>query len=290
MSKIIQSISDIISQYDVFILDQWGVMHDGKIGYSHAINCINYLKSQNKKLVIISNSSKRKKTSMNRLPVLGFNSDSFDELITSGEMIWQEISKSLDKYGSNLKKCFHMFENEDGDGEKFVNGLHNIEIVNNIEEADFILGCTPYKNYQPIDYIPLLNQAYEKNLVMFCANPDFETVEKIEGKNVYCMGTIAQLYEDMGGNVVILGKPSLEIYNKATILFNDFKKSQIIAIGDSIFHDILGANKFGIDSILITSGIHVENFSKHKPIWKNERNKLLKYNIEPTYICKKFCI
>ena len=58
--KYIQGIKNIFDKYEVFILDQWGVMHDGKVGYPHAIECINYIKSRNKKLIIISNSSKRK--------------------------------------------------------------------------------------------------------------------------------------------------------------------------------------------------------------------------------------
>ena len=74
----LESIREIINKYEVFILDQWGVIHDGNEGYAHAIRCINYLKANNKKLIIISNSSKRKQTSINRLTILGFNSDLFD--------------------------------------------------------------------------------------------------------------------------------------------------------------------------------------------------------------------
>ena len=59
MSKIIDSISDIITLYDVFILDQWGVMHDGYKGYDHAVSAVKTLIRENKKLIIISNSSKR---------------------------------------------------------------------------------------------------------------------------------------------------------------------------------------------------------------------------------------
>ena len=98
MSKIIESISDIISLYDVFILDQWGVMHDGKKGYDCAINSVEKLIKKNKKLIIISNSSKRKKSSIRRLKSLGFDKNHFIEVMTSGEMIWQEISTTIDNH------------------------------------------------------------------------------------------------------------------------------------------------------------------------------------------------
>ena len=288
--QFLEGIREIINKYEVFILDQWGVMHDGNKAYFHAIKCINYLKANNKKLIIISNSSKRKQSSINRLPILGFNSDLFDEVITSGEMIWQAISISLEKYGDNLKKCFHIFDDSKEDGIKYRDGLKNVEFVSDIREANFILACTPYKNSLPIDYIPILNEAYKNKMLFFCANPDFETVEKVDNKNIFCMGTIAQLYQDMGGNVIILGKPSQEIYNEATKCVNSYKKSQMVAIGDSLFHDILGAKKFGIDNVLITSGIHAEFFSKKKPLWESRKNKLLKYNILPTYLSSKFIL
>ena len=71
---------------------------------------------------------------------------------------------------------------------------------------------------------------------------------------------------------------------------NSYKKSQMVAIGDSLFHDIIGAKKFGIDSVLITSGIHGDYFSKKKPLWQSKKNQLLKYNIEPTYLSSEFIL
>ena len=284
--KIISGINEIISMYEYYIIDQWGVMHNGSQGYSDAIECVDYLKKNNKKLIIISNSSKRSKSSFDNLPNLGFKKKSFLDFITSGEMIWQTILKSLDIYGKNLKKCFHIFDQSKEDGIRFRDGLKNIEFVDNILKSDFILACTPFENSKPIDYAYLLNCALEKNIIMFCANPDFETIEKGNNKNIFCIGTIAELYKNMGGKVVIQGKPSQEIYDEV-MKKHKVDKSKIIAIGDSLFHDISGAINFGIDSILITSGIHSNHFSKNLN-WEN--TDLLKYNINPSYICSKFMI
>jgi len=286
----IEGVKEIINKYEVFILDQWGVMHDGDKGFPNAIKCINYLKDNNKKLIIISNSSRRKQSSINNLKMLGFNPDLFDEVTTSGEMIWQTVSISLKDYDKNLKKCFHIFDNNREDGIKYRDGLKNVEFVNDIRKANFILACSPYKNSLPIDYVPILNEAYKNKMLMFCANPDYETIENNNKKNILCMGTVAQLYQEMGGNVIILGKPSQEIYNEATKYVNSYKKSQMVAIGDSFYHDIIGAQQFGIDSVLITSGIHANFFSKIKPLWENKKNQLLKYNIAPTYLSSKFIL
>ena len=288
MSKIIESITDIVSLYDVFILDQWGVMHDGYKGYGHAINSVEKLIKENKKLIIISNSSKRKTSSISRLKSLGFDKNHFIEVMTSGEMIWQEIETSIYKYGNDLKNCFHIYDKSKEDGLEFRNGLEKFNFVSKVNDANFILACTPFENTEPIDYIPILKDALVMNLIMFCANPDFVTIEKNNDKNIYCMGTIADLYDHMGGRVVILGKPSKEIYKASCKKIEDFNKSKIVAIGDSLDHDILGANNFNIDSVLISSGIHKDLFVNGPQIGLNDIKNSKKWNFSPTYVCENF--
>ncbi|MBD1147515.1 TIGR01459 family HAD-type hydrolase [Pelagibacterales bacterium SAG-MED31] len=288
MTKIINNFSEILDKYDFFILDQWGVMHDGHKGYKHAINAVNQLITQNKQLIIISNSSKRKNSSTNRLKDLGFNKNDFTEIMTSGEMIWQELYNFSGKYDGNFKNCFHIYDKSKEDGKDFRIGLEKFEFVNNIKESDFILACTPFKNTKPIDYIPILNHALEMKLIMFCANPDFVTIENSSNNNVFCMGTIADLYEHIGGRVVILGKPSKQIYLEAFNNINALDLSKIIAVGDSIDHDILGATNFGIDSVLISNGIHKDLFRNSLKVGLNNIEIWKKWNVKPTYICENF--
>ena len=290
MTKLINNISEIITLYDIFILDQWGVMHDGKKGYKHAIKTVNKLIEENKKLIIISNSSLRKMNSVKRLTDLGFNKNNFIELMTSGEMIWQELFNSKKKYGNKLNNCYHIYNASKEDGLDFREGLNQFNFVSNIKNADFILACTPLQNTKPIDYLPILQDALSLNLIMFCANPDYVTIEENNDKNIFCMGTIADLYFNMGGKVIILGKPSKEIYIESTKNISKLDLSKIIAIGDSLHHDILGANNFGIDSVLITSGIHKDlfgnGFKKGLNSIKNSNN----LDLEPTYLCREFSI
>tara|TARA_B100000700_G_scaffold229176_1_gene253333 strand:- start:11562 stop:12434 length:873 start_codon:yes stop_codon:yes gene_type:complete len=288
MTKIINNFNYIIHHYDFFILDQWGVMHDGYYGYDHAISAVERLINENKKLIIISNSSKRKISSIKKLKDLGFNKNHFIEVMTSGEMIWQELSSSMHKYGSNLKKCFHIYDSSKEDGLEFRNGLERFDFVKSINDADFILACTPFKNSEPIDYIPILKEALDRKLLIFCANPDFVTIEKDNIKNMFCMGTIANLYENMGGKVVILGKPSKEIYIESCRQIPQLDFSKIIAIGDSIDHDILGAKNFGIDSLLISSGIHNDYFKDKVEIGLKELENTQKLKFSPTYLCRNF--
>ncbi len=283
--KSILSLSEIIDNYDTFIIDQWGVMHDGINGYPKAIECINYLHKKDKNLIIISNSSKRSASSYNRLPKIGFNPNYFKKVITSGEMIWNLIN-NLDFDKENKKNCFHIFDKSKEDGIKFRDGLNNINFIDNLSDANFILACTPYENTKPIDYIPLLKESLEYNLTMYCANPDFETVEKNNKSKIFCMGMISELYKNMGGRVIIQGKPEIAIYDEATN-FLELNKSRTIAIGDSLYHDIKGANNFKIDSILVKSGIHKDLFTKEH---KSFENLIRNHQIYPKYLIDEFCI
>ena len=108
--------------------------------------------------------------------------------MTSGEMIWQELYNFSDKYDVKLKNCFHIYDTSKEDGLDFRIGLEKFKFVDNIKDADFILACTPFQNTKPIDYIPILNYALDMNLIMFCANPDFVTIEKNNGKKYVLYG------------------------------------------------------------------------------------------------------
>ena len=109
-AKSIVGIKDIIDKYDVFILDQWGVMHNGEEGYAAAIKCVETLYAVNKKLIIISNSSKRKHTTAERLSDFGYSKNHFLEIMTSGEMVWQSLIHLNHDFTKQLQKnCFHIY-------------------------------------------------------------------------------------------------------------------------------------------------------------------------------------
>ena len=285
----IKGLIDIIDQYDVFILDQWGVMHDGNKGYAHAIRCVKKLYQHKNDIIIISNSSKRKMSAIKKLPKLGFDPEYFVEVMTSGEMIWQSLKNQKHDFTKKINKnCYHIYDQSKGDGKYYVDGLEKFNFVEKIEEADFILGCTTSPGLNSIDYVPLLTKALSKKLPFVCANPDFESIEGNSDKTIICMGTIAELYKRLGGEIFVLGKPSLDIYIESTKIINKFDKSKILAIGDSIYHDIKGANLFGVDSLLITSGIHHSSFDNNRPEWYSDMNQVKNLGITPTFLCSKF--
>ena len=91
---------------------------------------------------------------------------------------------------------------------------------------------------------------------MVCTNPDL-IVFRGE-KREFCAGSVAMVFEKMGGQVVYFGKPFPEVYNQSI----DNNKKKILAIGDNLNTDIKGANNMNYDSMIIVNGIHKEEIKK----------------------------
>ena len=103
-------------------------------------------------------------------------------------------------------------------------------------------------------YTRILNEAAKMSLLMICVNPDLEVIRG--KKKEICAGSLALKYEELGGKVKYFGKPHIEIYKKTIKKIKIRNKNKILAIGDSLRTDILGANNFQIDSALVLSGIN----------------------------------
>src|SRR5262249_33766397 len=82
---------------------------------------------------------------------------------------------------------------------------------------------------------------------------------------IYCAGAIAELYRELGGEVIFYGKPHRPIYERAMALAaehggHDVGLDRVLAIGDSVRTDLTGAHGFAIDCLFVTRGIHCGEF------------------------------
>ncbi|MEH6494420.1 MAG: TIGR01459 family HAD-type hydrolase, partial [Pseudomonas marincola] len=125
---------------------------------------------------------------------------------------------------------------------------------------DFII-CTGLVNDEietPEDYRTLLTQAVQLKLPMLCANPDLTVMRG--DRMIFCAGSLAQLYSELGGDVQLFGKPYPRTYVMAKEVLGLAGTARILAVGDSMRTDIKGANNAGIDNILIATGIHADEW------------------------------
>ena len=248
-ARAISGLREVANDYDVYLVDQWGVLHDGHTAHDAAIEVMRRLKDDGKKLIILSNSSRRASTTRGNLIRMEINPDLFDSFATSGEEVWRAFQARNDKfYGGLGRKCVVL---QWGKDEQFFEDL-DLEPVDTIEEAEFILLNGTEKDRFP-EYDALLRNAAERNLPLICSNGDFVSITP-DGELVQCPGVVAQRYEALGGQVRWHGKPTEGAYRMA--LDGVAADARILAIGDSLYHDIGGAAANGFSSLFITSGIH----------------------------------
>ena len=260
----IENLSDISNDYDAFLIDAWGVLHDGGTVFPDALVCLKSLIKDSKKVVILSNAARRTVEFNNELLKAGINTDCYHFSLSSGELVRQNFKQKKYKHsGKELgKRCYYLGP------ERSIGILNDLELerVSSINNADFILNTGADGN-QPdaIKYEPLLSIALTKMLPMICANPDLVAIRK--GVRGISAGTIAKLYEAIGGDVVYTGKPYTQIYQVCHEKLGLTAKNRILMIGDGLQTDIKGANDFGIDSLFIKNGIYrqqIDTQSNHQ--------------------------
>ena len=130
-----------------------------------------------------------------------------------------------------------------------------------LEDAQYAL-CTGLRNDEtetPDDYEPELRAMASRGMTMICANPDI--VIHRGDTLIYCAGALARRYEELGGSVIYAGKPYAPIYERALALAARVRgapveKRRVLAIGDGMRTDILGATRAGLDALFVTGGIH----------------------------------
>lgn len=248
--KPIQGLGKIAGGYDLFLIDQWGVLHDGETPYEGAIDTLGRLRAMGKPIVILSNSARRVHVGIEKMESMGIARDLYDHLVTSGEQAWQALRYRQDPFHAALGRRCLLFSW--GDDRGLTGGGIDLELVEDVADAEFILMAGT--NREPLEhYEPALRAALARNIPMVCANPDLVSVTP-EGELVICPGQVARRYEEIGGVVRWHGKPHREIYETCFALFPEAKR--ILGIGDSLHHDIAGAAAAGIDSLFIAAGIH----------------------------------
>lgn len=239
------SMRELFTFYEGYLLDLWGVVHDGFKPFDGVIECLEELNNHGKQIVLLSNAPRRSHLIEAQLENLGISRDLYKVAHSSGEDAYEYL-----KDHHTLKKgtCYPITSPRHG-------GLLEdlgLSLSDSIGEADFILNTGP-DNLVIAQHDVVLQEALERDLLMICVNPDISVITN--GTEVLCAGALAQRYEEIGGKVSYHGKPQPAIYTSALKKFYGLKKDQILALGDSLRTDVLGANQSGFDSALVMTGL-----------------------------------
>jgi HAD superfamily hydrolase (TIGR01459 family) len=250
----LRDLRDLASHYDHFLVDQFGVLHDGSSAYPGAIDALSKLKAAGKTVVLLSNSGKRSAPNEARLLGFGFEPGSWDHFLSSGEVAWRRFAGRPGKPGlAQGMRCLLIAR--DGD-RTAIEGL-DLELIEDAAQAEIILlAASEGDRFDLAHYRDLLAPAAAAGVPCICTNPDRIMLTK-SGPH-FGAGRIAELYEELGGHVDWIGKPYRAIYDAALDALGNPPREKVIGIGDSIEHDIAGARGAGLSAALVRSGILAE--------------------------------
>jgi len=247
---LLPGVSALIDRYDVFVLDLWGVLHDGVAAYDGACDALMRLKGAGKRTVLLSNAPRRTDVLVEAMEEMGLPRASYDAIYSSGEATRRRLERRTDPAFAGLGNRL-FFIGHDKDRDLFA-GLPVVETADP-GAADFVLVCGPRDFGDPLSvYAPELDRLAETLPPMICANPDRGVIRA--GKNIVCAGNIADLYAARGGDVAFIGKPDASVYDEALALIGTPDRRRVVDIGDGLATDIPGCRAAGIDAVLCAGG------------------------------------
>ena len=249
-----ERLSELVDGVEVILSDIWGVVHNGLEAFPEACEALHTYRQRGGTVILITNAPRPANSVQRQLRKLGVADDIYDAIVSSGDLTRHFVA---DHPG---KKMFWLGPDRDS---SIYRGLDAVTAP--LEQADYIVctGLFDDETESAEDYRATMLQARTRKLPLVCANPDI-VVERGD-RLIYCAGAIAELYRELGGEVIFYGKPHRPIYERAMALASERRGSpapldRVLAIGDSVRTDLTGAHGFGIDCLFVTRGIHSEDF------------------------------
>jgi HAD superfamily hydrolase (TIGR01459 family) len=249
--RTIERLSALADSFDLFMIDQFGVLHDGTRPYRGAVECLARLKASGKNVILLSNSGKRAAANIARLADLGFSRELFDHVVTSGEVAWQGIRDR--SFGTPFLSGKRMFVVGHDDHDYGFERL-GVSLVADPAAADFVMIAASSAPKTSLDqYEAILARAAAAGIPALCCNPDrlMLTADGVQPS----AGEIASLYCKLGGKVTFVGKPYPAMYAFARNQCNGAASARTLAIGDSIEHDICGGFNAQLATALVRTGL-----------------------------------
>ena len=241
-------LSSVAQNYSLFYIDLWGVVHNGISLHEEAIKTLKELDKINKEYVLLTNAPRPSSTVKVFLEKMGLDKNIREHVFTSGEAALKYLKNNLFS-----QKFYHIGPPRDYD--LFINFKKMKS--EDLNQSDYFLCTGLFDEYdKDLNYYKeLLEKKIDKKMI--CTNPDL--IVDRGNKRELCAGSIAMIFEKMGGEVVYFGKPYPEVYNQSV----NNKDKKILCIGDNLNTDIKGANLLNFDSLLISNGIHKKEIEKN---------------------------
>jgi HAD superfamily hydrolase (TIGR01459 family) len=250
--------SALADRYSGFVLDLWGVIHDGVNAFPHAVDTLIRLKAAGKRTLLLSNAPRTNDAVRVMMRRMGIEDSLYSGILTSGEAVRRALRSPPDLWWAELgARVYHLGPLRD---RPVIEGLP-LTLVDDPSRADFVLNTGPDDHRNPSDiaeFEDVLQRCARSGLKMICANPDLEVIRG--GVRVLCAGALAVRYQELGGDVRSLGKPDPAIY-QPVLRELDVPADAVLAVGDSLRTDIAGASGVDLPACWVLDGIHGADLS-----------------------------
>lgn len=243
---VLPGLAVLAEDYDGFLLDVWGVMHQGGPAYPEAVACLRRLRQAGKRVVFLSNAPRRAAQIAAVLAGKGVGAALYDAVVSSGEAARRALAARAHGLGAAFRLLGPVHSAD------LLEGLDYVP-TDDLAVASFLLGIGLDEGLDGVEaHEPILAQAAARRLPMVCVNPDRLVVRL--GRRELCAGALAVRYEALGGSVRYFGKPHAEVYDLSLAALA-LAPERVLAVGDGLATDIAGAAAAGLDSLLVTGGL-----------------------------------
>ncbi len=280
----IKSLDDVSDRYDALFVDLWGCVHNGVKAYTSANDSLKKYRAKGGKVVLVTNSPRPRSGVEKQLTKFGVDPEAWDFIATSGDSARMAMFQGV--VGNKIYFIGTPYEENFFEALNVIENPVNIERVS-LDRAQGIVCTGPFNSLENLDvYFSDFEFAKKRGLKFLCANPDI-IVDRGSVRE-WCAGALAKMYADLGGESLYFGKPFRPIYELARKRLHssgfEINDKRILAIGDGITTDILGAEKEGIDSLFITGGLAaLETGTKEQPDLGLLEHYLKEQNLNPAY-------
>lgn len=251
--RCLSGLKDIADNYDAFLFDLWGVVHNGVKPFPGALDTLAALTEMGKPAILLSNAPRLGVDVDGRLAQMGVPREHYQRVVASGDLARKALAEQPETFGST-----YAFWGKNPD-RSVIADLPYTE-TEDLATADFLLGCG-YNDDQTetlADYQDRLQSMLDNDVLMVCVNPDYEVLSG--DRRLPCAGSLTLRYDEMGGRSIWYGKPFPVAYTYCMAEFGGIAPDRVLMIGDTIRTDIVGARDSGLDSVLVASGLHGRDF------------------------------
>lgn len=231
------------TRYRLILCDIWGVVHDGVRLYPGASDRLLEWRREGRTVILITNAPRTAEAVERQLGRIGLPSDAWDGIATSGEAgiaALRELARPVGFIGTREDRA--------------ILEAKGVSIADGAQFTDAACTGLDEARADVADYSEQLTNWAERDVLMHCLNPDRMVIRG--GVPEACAGALADIYEALGGRVAWYGKPHRSIYEHALHLAGDPAPHEVLAIGDALQTDVLGAARMGFDCVYVAGGIH----------------------------------